>query len=248
MTDIREQVRDWWDADASVYDASVGHAMTDPVESAAWAAALEALLPEAPARILDVGAGTGSLSLAAAALGHEVTGIDLSDGMLAGARKKAEVRGLAVRFEHRPAEEPPPGPFDAVIERHVAWTLPEPVGAFEAWRSVTEPGGRLILFEGSWGGEGRLVGVRDVVAERIERLYGVPDDHHDVYPEEVVARMPLARTTSPRPFLEAVAAAGWSKIHLIRLRDIEWAIARRQPWPLGWLTRRPRYAIVASSG
>ena len=38
---------------------------------------------------------------------------------------------------------------------------------------------------------------------------------------------------------------GLERIRLARLRDVEWAIQRRQPWPLGPLTRRPRYAIIA---
>ena len=50
---VHEEIRAWWDADAATYDASAGHAMTDPVETAAWAAALTALLPSAPASILD---------------------------------------------------------------------------------------------------------------------------------------------------------------------------------------------------
>lgn len=247
MGDLHDAVRDWWDADAHTYDASAGHAMTDPVEAAAWAAALVALLPPPPARVLDVGAGTGSLALVAAELGHEVTGIDLSNGMLAKAREKARARGLGATFLHRPAEDPPEGPFDAVIERHVAWTLPDPAAAFAGWHARTRPGGQLVLLEGSWGGEGPFVPLRDAVTERLERLFGVPKDHHAAYPAEVVARLPLARSGSPKPFLDAVHDAGWSAIRLYRLRDVEWAIASRQPWPLGWFGHRPRYAIVASA-
>ena len=247
MSELHDIVRDWWDADADSYDASAGHAMSDPVEAAAWTAALRALLPAPPGAVLDVGAGTGSLSLTAAELGFDVTGIDLSDAMLARARAKAAARDLHATFLHRPAEDPPGGPFDAVIERHVSWTLPDPVAALRAWRGATRQGGVLVLCEGSWGGEGPLMALRDTAAARIERCYGVPDDHHAAYPEAVIARMPLARTTSPAPFIDAVREAGWSTVRLYRLRDVEWAIARRQPWPLGWLTHRPRYAIVASA-
>lgn len=244
---LAERVRAWWDADASSYDASAGHSLTDPVEAAAWAAALLALLPPPPATVLDVGAGTGSLSLVAADLGFEVTGLDLSDGMLAKAREKAAARGLAPTFVHGPAEEPPGGPFDAVIERHVIWTLPEPVRALVAWREATRAGGTLVLFEGSWGGEGPLVSLRDAAAGRLQRLLGVQEHHHAPYPPDVVALMPLAGTDSPGPFLDAVRDAGWSSIRLYRLRDIEWTVARRQPWPLGPLSHRPRFAIAATA-
>ena len=54
MTHVHDRLREWWDADASTYDASAGHAMTDPVEAAAWRAVLVRSLPEPPARVLDV--------------------------------------------------------------------------------------------------------------------------------------------------------------------------------------------------
>lgn len=247
MAHVHDRLREWWDVDASTYDASAGHAMTDPVEAAAWRAVLVRALPEAPARVLDVGSGTGALALLAAELGHDVTAIDLSAGMLERAREKAEARGHAVTFVHGPAEQPPAGPFDAVMERHVSWTLPDPVAAFRAWRSVTVPGGRLVLLEGSWAGEGPLARAKDAAARWIERAIGVEDDHHAPYPDEVLAALPLRGTTSPGPFIEAVWQAGWSRVRIARLRDVEWAVEARQPWPLGWLTHRSRYAIAAEA-
>jgi len=63
----------------------------------------------------------------------------------------------------------------------------------------------------------------------------------------VLHRLPLAETTTPAPFVEAVLAAGWRAVQLERLLDVEWAAERREPWPLGPLTRRPRYAFVAEA-
>ena len=40
VPDLHGSIRDWWDADADLYDRSVGHAISDPVEAAAWRAAL----------------------------------------------------------------------------------------------------------------------------------------------------------------------------------------------------------------
>lgn len=247
MSHVHDRLREWWDADASTYDASAGHAMSDPVEAAAWRAVLSRCLPAAPARVLDVGAGTGALALLAAELGYDVTAIDLSEGMLAKARAKAGALGHDVTFVHGPAEEPPAGPFDAVIERHVSWTLPDPVSAMRAWRAVMAPGGRLVLLEGSWAGEGPWTQAKDALARWIERGRGIEDDHHAPYPDEVLAALPLRRTTSPAPFVEAVWTSGWSRVRIARLRDVEWAVESRQGWPLGWLTHRPRYAIVAEA-
>lgn len=247
VSELHERIRDWWDADASHYDGAVGHAISDPVEAAAWTAALSRFLPDAPADVLDVGAGTGALSFLAAGLGHRVTGVDLSEGMLTKARAKADEQNLSVAFVLGPAEEPPSGPFDAVIERHVTWTLPDPEAALRAWRAVTRPGGALVIFGGSWAGEGPFVAAKDAVAKALQRARRVPDHHHGPYPPDVLHSLPLARTSSPAPYLAAIAGAGWQGARVHRLRDVEWAIGLRAPWPLGWLEYRPRYALVATA-
>src|SRR5256885_6074762 len=110
MTEFEDRIRRWWNEDAAVYDRSASHAATDPVESAAWRMALERHLPAAPARVLDVGAGTGAISLLAAELGHRVTALDLAGEMLARAREKAEERGLEVEFVEGSADAPPDRP------------------------------------------------------------------------------------------------------------------------------------------
>ena len=245
---IQDALRAWWDADAPTYDDAANHALTDPAEAVAWDRALEALLPAAPAVVLDVGAGTGSMSLAAAGLGHRVTGLDLSPRMLEVAERKAAARGADVTFVQGPAQTPPPGPFDAVMERHVVWTLPDPVATLAAWRAVTEPGGRLVCFEGSWGGDGPWVPLTDAIAGALRRLQGATaPDHHAAYPAAILRAAPLSGLRSPRPFVDAVRDAGWRSPRCYRLRSVEGAIAARAPWPLGWLERRTRFAIVADA-
>jgi SAM-dependent methyltransferase len=51
------------------------------------------------ARLLDVPCGDGRISLELAARGYEVTGVDITEPFLAKARRKAEERGLTIRFE-----------------------------------------------------------------------------------------------------------------------------------------------------
>jgi ubiquinone/menaquinone biosynthesis C-methylase UbiE len=243
--DAHERIGAWWDDDAHMYDDAPGHALSDPLEAACWRRVLERTLSPAPTAVLDAGTGTGSIAFLAAELGHAVTGVDLSEGMLARAREKARERGLDIEFVHGRAETPPDGPFDAVIERHVVWTLPDPVAALKAWRMSCVAGGRLVMLEGSWGGEGPFVSAADAIARALDRVQGRSDHHHAAYPSDLA--LPLQGVTSPARYLEAVTEAGWTRPRLFRLRDVEWAIARRQPWPLGWLTHRPRYAIVAEA-
>jgi SAM-dependent methyltransferase len=94
MTETHERLRGFWDADSEIYDRSPSHALTDPVEAAAWRAVLSRWLPPAPATVLDAEAGTGSLSMLLLELGHRVTALDISPGLLARAREKAAGRGF----------------------------------------------------------------------------------------------------------------------------------------------------------
>jgi SAM-dependent methyltransferase len=246
MAEVHDRIREWWDRDAGTYDRSASHAMTDPVEAAAWRAALRRFLPDPPARVLDVGAGTGALSLLAAELGHRVTAVDLSAGMLDRARAKAQAQGLEIEFVVGPAEAPPAGPFDAVMERHVLWTAPDPVGSLRAWHEVA-PEGSVILFEGAWGATGPVGRAREAAIGVVRSLYGMPPDHHAPYDPAILSSLPLARLDSPKPIIEAAVEAGWRAVLLYRLRDVEWAQRAGSPPILGWLERVPRYAIVAGA-
>jgi SAM-dependent methyltransferase len=247
MTDVEDRIRDWWDADAEHYDRSPGHALSDPVEAAAWRAVLRDVLPEAPARVLDAGAGTGALSLLAAELGHRVTSLDLSTAMLGKAEAKAKQRGLELEIVVRSVSEPPEGPFEVVMERHVIWTVADPVGALRAWREVVAQGGRLVVFEGIWTRTDPVGRAKAFTGEGLRRMRGEADHHHASYPSDVLAQLPLSAMSSPLPLVDAIREAGWRTVRIKRLRDIEWAAKLHEPWPLGWLEQRQRYVLVADA-
>lgn len=145
--------RDLWDGEAPTFDDEPDHGLRDPEVRAAWAGLLQPLLPEPPSRVLDLGCGTGSLSLLLAAQGHRVTGLDLSPRMLDLACEKAEACGLAVTFLPGDASDPKGvgSGYDVVLARHVVWALPDPTAALRCWSRLLAPGGRLVLVEGLWG-------------------------------------------------------------------------------------------------
>src|SRR5947207_6122898 len=105
---VKEQVAAHWNRRAAGFDADFGHSIRTAAERAAWDRILDVVLGGRPSLdALDVGCGTGFLSLELAGRGHRVTGIDFAPQMLAEARKKAAAQGLAVRFEEGDAEQLP---------------------------------------------------------------------------------------------------------------------------------------------
>lgn len=140
-----------WDAAAATFDDEPDHGLRDPVVREAWAARLAGWLPQQPGDLLDLGCGTGSLSLLAAEAGHRVTGVDLSPAMVDLAR--AKLAGRDAVFMVGDATAPPVGErlFDVVLARHLLWALPDLDRALRQWRGLLRPGGRLVLIEGLWG-------------------------------------------------------------------------------------------------
>jgi SAM-dependent methyltransferase len=241
---LADQIRSYWDTDSATYDQTRGHRPTSSAEMAAWSTAMVRLLPPAPARVLDCGAGTGFLSLIAARLGHKVTAVDLSPGMLAKLRDRAAAEGLGIDVVEGSVAEPPSGPFDAVIERHVVWTLPDPTTALAAWRAVA-PYGRLILVEGLWGRVDPLEVARSRVRGLVRRAKRIPDDHHEPYGTEIRTALPFADGTPPADLIDVVIAAGWPDPWIERLRDVEWTANLDLPMPERLLGVPPRFVITA---
>ena len=103
-------------------------------------------------RILDVGCGTGSLTLLAkmaAGPSGEVTGIDLAPKMIENARKKAARADLDIRFQEASVDDLPfpDGHFDLVISSMMFHHLPVNIkrkGLLEIHR-VLKPQGRLFF-------------------------------------------------------------------------------------------------------
>ncbi len=244
--DVTGEIRSFWDEDAATYDNSPSHYPKRPQEQAAWAAALRRLLPEPPAAILDVGAGTGFLSLLLAAQGYKVTALDLSPGMLGKLRAKAADRGLDIETVESDALNPPPGPFVAVVERHLLWTLPDPAAALAAWHAVA-PDGRLVAIEGSWGGRGTagLEGLRSRARVVADRIRHTEPGHHGHYSERLRAALPHREGLTPAAAVTLVQASPWGPARIERLRDVEWAVIDGRGLVDDILGTHPRWAVVA---
>ncbi len=145
-------IAEYWNDAAPAFDREPDHGMAAASTRRAWERRLAGWLPGGPLDVLDAGCGTGSVSLLLAAAGHRVTGVDLAAGMVERARTKLAGAGRPARFLAGDAARPPVGAerFDAVLCRHLLWTLPDPEAALRHWVTLLRPGGRLVLIEGRW--------------------------------------------------------------------------------------------------
>lgn len=146
------ETRVYWDEQASSFDKAADHGLRDPMVRAAWQDLFGAYMPPAPATVLDVGCGTGSISVLLARLGYAVMGIDLAPAMLMLARNKATRAKRTISFACMDAADPSftPGQLDVIVGRHILWALPERGTVLRRWMELLRPGGRLILVEGFW--------------------------------------------------------------------------------------------------
>jgi len=156
-----------WDAEAVTFDNEPDHGLADPGTRAAWRELLLGVLPAAPARVADLGCGTGTLSRLLVDEGYDVTGIDFSAEMVSRARAKVPEATFLLGDAAAPALES--GGYDVVLSRHVLWAMPDPQAAVANWLALLRPGGVAVLVEGSWSTGAGLTAAQ---AERIVRAAG----------------------------------------------------------------------------
>jgi len=243
---ISEEIQQFWDEDAAVYDNSPEHHPRRLQERAAWSGTLRRLLPDPPARVLDAGAGTGFLSLLLAGQGYQVTAMDFSSRMLEALQAKAARLGLQVQAVQADAASPPGGPFDAVVERHLLWTLPDPGAALAAWREAA-PAGRLVLIEGTWGKASGIAALQAEARAVARRIRGAEPGHHGHYTDRVASTLPHANGITPADVVALVQASPWGQARLERLRDVEWAVLDGRSLLDQLLGTNPRWAVTAGS-
>lgn len=150
---LKEEIRKRWGDRARTYDNSPGHGIHSDQEKLAWLQILSnALNQKQGLKVLDVGTGTGALALMLSEMGHKSIGIDMSERMLKKANEKAQTSKLRAEFRVGDAEDPPfeHASFDAIVSRHVLWTLPNPEKAVRAWKNLLKPGGTIVIIDGNF--------------------------------------------------------------------------------------------------
>lgn len=137
----------YWNADAGEVWAVFQQPLDAQLEPHGLKA-IEALAPRAGERIVDVGCGAGQTSLALAQAIGSIVGCDISQPLLAMARRRAADAGLDnVSFIEADVQTHifSPSIFDAVFSRFGVMFFADPPLAFVNVRRGLRPGGRLAF-------------------------------------------------------------------------------------------------------
>jgi ubiquinone/menaquinone biosynthesis C-methylase UbiE len=220
--EVQDQITAFWTFVAPQYEAHPGNVpAVESAEYEAWIRAIERVLPARPSDVLDVGTGTGFVALIASQLGHRVTGVDLSTAMLSEAREHAEQRGLRATFTEGDAVAPPleEESVDAIICRHLLWTLREPQVALMNWWRLLRPRGRIVVIDGFWFAQAKPQEGNEV----FDRYY--TDRTREALPAMYWGRV--------EPVAGLLTAAGFSDVTTSDLADVH-RLAEKPPSAQPW--------------
>ena len=156
---IKEQNKAYWNQRAVTY-SDVNKEELEGTQHNKWSALLDkeirnvysGVKKKEEIKILDVGAGPGFISIVLSELGYPVTAADLSEDMLAEAKKNAGAQAGKIHFKKEDAmnlsfaDES----FDVVFSRNLTWNLPDPQKSYSEWLRVLKKGGCLLVFDANW--------------------------------------------------------------------------------------------------
>jgi ubiquinone/menaquinone biosynthesis C-methylase UbiE len=138
---LSREVKEYFEQVSSQWDAMRQGFYGEEVREAVLMAAR--ILPDQT--VLDVGAGTGFLTEAAAKRARKVIALDFSESMIAEARAKLVGRNVEFRIGSTEQIPLPDESVDAVIGNMVLHHCPSPERAVKEMVRVLAQGGRLVL-------------------------------------------------------------------------------------------------------
>lgn len=148
----REQVEKMFDNISSTYDL-LNHSLSWGIDKGWRKKAIDALLPYRPQLMLDVATGTGDFAILAAQRlqPKELTGADISEGMMNVARQKVKTLGLEgiIQFQKEDCGQLsfPDNTFDAVTVAYGVRNFEDLDQGLRELQRVLKPEGHLLIVE-----------------------------------------------------------------------------------------------------
>lgn len=208
---LKEDIREYWSRRAETFDLAFGHRIPPGPEFDAWQKPIRDALGARALRVLELACGTGEVTRLIHDLGHDVTALDFSEAMLAVARRKHAGKEH-LRFILADAENPmePDEAYDAIVCRHLVWTLTTPQQALREWHRVLKPGGVLLVFDGDWMRPTRVGSIASWLIARIDAVIGKDKAYDGAMSDRhasIMGRLPFSAgltETDLRPLLSSV--------------------------------------------
>jgi ubiquinone/menaquinone biosynthesis C-methylase UbiE len=230
--DIKEDIRLYWSKRAVTFDQSAGHRIEDEVEAPAWRALFSRAFGDLSGRrVLDLACGTGEISRMLLAMGAEVTGVDFAEPMLERARAKHRDRAFRARLaDVEDLRLEADASYDAIVTRHLVWTLVDPDQAFHEWLRVLKPGGRLLVVDGDWVNTPALGRLMRAAADRLAPRAGTHGDGADlVEHRRLLAQVRYREGLAAGRLSVDLASAGFERIESLPVARLYFFAMRRAP-------------------
>ena len=195
-------------------------------------------LVEAPgpgARVVDLGCGTGALTVALAERWDpaEVLGIDSSEAMLDEARRRTSA---VVHFERGDLARPPvEGLVDVIFANASLHWVPDHAAVLACWRDLLTPGGQVAV---------QVPANADHPAHRLATEVAHDPQFSDAF-GGAVPEDPVRRVLSPEAYAELLDELGFGRQH-VRLQVYGHHLARTEDvveWLQGTTLNRFRAAL-----
>lgn len=182
------------------------------------------LLPEGPTNVserrlnvLDVGCGTGFLTMLLCQLGCKVTAIDFAQGMIDLAEENCRNEGFDdVTFFNMDAQDLKfeDNTFDFAVVRNVVWMVPDAEKVYREMYRVLKTGGVLLNLDGDYGR-----GIRELEnSDDINEL--TPEGQNEIHiRSEIASQLPVSFEDRPIWDVKVLWGCGAGEVRVIK--DIE---------------------------
>lgn len=232
---MKDKILEYWDFRSSDYHKEYAECMDEEMDI--WKSIFsEILLTDKKVRAVEVGTGPGILAISLAAMGHDVTGVDLSENMLEKAAANAREKGVNISLVRGDAEEIPlnDGEYDFVFSKYLLWTLPQPDKFLDEHYRLLKDEGLMMIIDGLWFQNPDGTEKNNSRHERFEELYA------DVKPN-----LPLVKNNTPERITDLVQSHGFKVVSWRYLDDYNEFLERNDPSGHAEAYIQPPYMILA---